>query len=109
MAKAKPSAQAELDELRERAAAERVKQRHLGDALETARAHVEQADEAISSAYEAEDDAAIAAARVALADAEAEADDLARRHAALDSRIRAAQATVDAYVEKHADDLSARL
>jgi hypothetical protein len=63
MAKQRRTAHAALDELRQAAANERMKQRELVAALEAAKAEVEQASAAIADGYAAEDERAVTQAR----------------------------------------------
>jgi hypothetical protein len=105
MAKAKRSAHAELDELRQRAAAERVKARDLGAQLEGAKLNVERAAAAVTEAYAAEDDKLVAHRRKDLEAAEAEVLDLQHRADASPLRVDRAQRQADTFAAEHARDL----
>ena len=103
--KAKQTAHAELDKLRQRAVAERVKARDLEVQLEAAKAKVDSASGYIIAAYEDEDERAVEAARRDLKAAEADVADLGHRVAAAQHRIDRAQRAVDAFTQEHARGL----
>jgi hypothetical protein len=105
MAKAKRSAHAELDELRQHAAAERVKQRYLATQFEAAKREVENAAAAVTEAYAAEDDKLVVQRRDELQAAEAEVLDLQHRADAAGLRVERAQAAADSFQREHARDL----
>jgi len=87
MAKQRKNTHAELDELRQRAGAERVKSGDLEAQLHAAKAKVEGASRGITAGYEAEDERAVDAARRELQAAEAEVADLGYRLAAAELRV----------------------
>jgi hypothetical protein len=95
-------AHAQLDELRQAAAGERVKQRELESELQVARAEVEQASAAIADGYAAEDQKAVAAARKAEETAVAEEEDLQYRLDGAELRVEQAQRALDQFQRDHA-------
>jgi hypothetical protein len=95
----------ELDELRQRAAAERANERELEVRLEAAKAAVEDAGAAVTEAYAA-DNAKLAVRRRREADAAAAAVlDLQHRLNAARLRVGRAQAEADAFRAGHAREL----
>jgi hypothetical protein len=101
----KQSAHAELDQLRQQAAAERVNERELAVRLEAAKAAVDDAGAAVTEAYAA-DDAKLAQRRRQEVDAAAaEVLDLQHRFDAAALRIERAQAEADTFQAEHARDL----
>jgi hypothetical protein len=105
MTKRTLSAHAQLDQLRQAAAAERVNGRELAARLEAAKAAVEDAGAAVTEAYAA-DDAKLAQRRRQEVDAAAaEVLDLQHRVEAAGLRIGRAQAEADTYQAEHAREL----
>jgi len=107
MAKKRKTAHAELDELRQEAAGERMKQRHLEAQLEAGKAKMEEASNAITAAYEVEDKRAVETARQELQSAEADVADLSHRVGAAGRRVVRAQGEADAFTQTYARDLLA--
>jgi hypothetical protein len=107
MAKQRKSAHAELYQLRQQAACERMKARDLEAAVEAAKAKVDEASRAVADAYALEDDKLAAQRRKELQDAEAEVIDLGHRVAAAGLRVQRAQQQLDEFAHEHARDLLA--
>jgi hypothetical protein len=105
MAKAKRSAHADLDELRQHTATERVKQRDLAGQLDAAMQEVESASGAVTEAYASEDAKLVNQRRDELQAAEAKVLDLQHRVDAAAVRIDRAQREADTFVAEHARDL----
>jgi hypothetical protein len=105
MAKAKRSAHAELDELRQQAAAERVKARDLEAELEAASAEVDDAGAAVTEAYAADDAKLATRRRQDLESATAHVLDLQHRVTAAGLRVERAQAEADRFQAEHAREL----
>jgi hypothetical protein len=101
----KPSAHAELDQLRQAAAGERVKQREIETELEAAKAAGDQAGEEITEAYAAENQRAVTTARKAEQAAVAQVRELRHRLEGAAIRVGRAQAEADAYQAEHAPEL----
>ena len=102
---AKRSADAQLDQLRQAVAAERVKARDLETQLEAARLEVEGAARAVTDAY-AEDDAKLAGLRrQELQAAEGDVANLGNRAGAAGLPVERAQQELDAFQREHARDL----
>jgi hypothetical protein len=102
---AKQSAHAQLDELRQRAAAERVQHRELEAQADAATLEVEQASSAIADGYAAEDQRAVTAARKAEEAAVAKVKETQHRLAGAESRVGRAQADADTFQAEHAREL----
>jgi hypothetical protein len=105
--KQRESAHAELDELRQQAAGERMKGRDLEAALDAAKFKVDEADGAVADAYALEDAKLAAHRRKELEAAEAAVIDLGHRVAASGLRVQRAQQQLDEYQGAHARDLLA--
>jgi hypothetical protein len=105
MAKAKRSAHAELDELRQHAVAERVKARDLAAELEAAKAEVDDAGAAVTEAYAADDARLATQRRQDLESATARVLDLQHRVTAAGLRVDRAQADADAFQTDHSREL----
>ena len=103
----KPTAHAQLDQLRKDAAAERVKARDLDAQLDAAKLEVESASGAVADAYALEDDKLAARRREELHNAEAEVIDLGHRVAAAGLRVQRAQQQLDEFAHERARDLLA--
>jgi hypothetical protein len=103
--KAKPSAHAQLDELRQRAAAERVHQRELEAQADAAALEVERASDAIADGYATEDQRAVTAARKAEEAAVAKVKETQHRLAGAEIRVGRAQAEADTFQADHAREL----
>jgi hypothetical protein len=101
------TAHAQLDELRQAAAGERMKQRELEAQLQGARVEVEQASAAIADGYAAEDQKAVAAAGEAEDAAVAKVKDLQHRLNGAEVRVERAQRALDEFQRDHARDLLA--
>jgi hypothetical protein len=101
------SAHAELDELRQQAAAERVKARDVEAQLEAAKAKVEQASASIADGYAAEDQRAVTIARKAEQAAVAQVYELQHRIDGAALRVQRAQQQLDEFAHEHARDLLA--
>jgi hypothetical protein len=101
----KQSAHAELDQLRQAAATERVKQRELEVQKDAAKVKVESAGASITEAYAAEDRRLVAKCRKDLDAAKAEVLDLEHRVAAAGLRIDRAQAEAENFQAEHAREL----
>jgi hypothetical protein len=108
-ARAKRSAHAELDELRQQAATERVKARELEAEEHAARAEIAAAADAVVRAYADQNDAAAKKATLRRDKAERAASDLADRQAAARVRIDRAERAVSSYEREHARELIAEL
>jgi hypothetical protein len=104
-AKRKQSAHATLDQLRQAAAGERVKQRELEVQRDAAKAKVNSAGGAITEAYAAQDDRLAAKLRKDLQAAEADVLDFQHRLAAAGLRAGRAQAEADTFQAEHAREL----
>ena len=83
----KPSAHAQLDQLRQKAAAERMKQRELEAELAAANREAEEASGATTAAYAEDDQRAVTRSRKAETAALAKVDDLEHRLAAAGLRV----------------------
>jgi hypothetical protein len=105
----KPSktAHAQLDELRQYAAAERIKRRDLEAQLAAADLDAEQHSAAITDGYAAEDQRAVARARKGEQQAIAKAGELHHQVEGAGLRVERAQADVDSFERSHARDLLA--
>jgi hypothetical protein len=103
--KTTPSAHATLDQLRQAAAAERVKQRELQAELEAAKGAVDRASDEITEAYAAENQRAVTTARKAEQTAVAQVRELQHRIDAAAIRVGRAQAEADAFQAEHAREL----
>jgi chromosome segregation ATPase len=103
--KAKQSAHATLDELRQQAAGERVKARELEAELEAAKTEVETASDAIAEAYAAENQRAVTAARKTEQAAAAKVKETQHRLAGAEIRVGRAQAEADTFQAEHASHL----
>ena len=106
----KPSktAHAQLDELRQHAAAERIKRRDLEAQLAAAELDAEQHSAAITAGYAAEDQRAVARARKGEQQAIAKAGELLRHQVdGAGLRVERAQADADSFERDHARDLLA--
>lgn len=103
----KQSAHAELDELRQAAAGERVKQRELGLQLDAAKLEVEQASASIADGYAVEDQRAVTAARKTEEAAVAKVRELQHRANGAELRVDRAQQALDEFQRDHARDLLA--
>lgn len=95
MAKSRKTFHAEVDELRQRAAAERVKARDIEAQLEAAKLEVEWAGEAVAGAYASEDQRAVSAALTAEEQAIAEAKDFQHRLTGAMLRVEHVQQELD--------------
>jgi hypothetical protein len=105
VSRAKESAHAQLDQLRQRVAAERHAERELAVQLEAAKVAVDDAGAEVTEAYAAED-AKLAVRRRREVDAAAAAVlDLQHRFDAAGLRVERAQAAADAFVAEHAREL----
>ena len=104
-AKRKPSAHAQLDQLRQAAAAERVSQRELAVQLDAAKAAVDDAGAAVTEAYVADDPKLAARLRQELQAATDEVFDLQHRYDAAGLRVQRAQAEADTFQVDHAREL----
>jgi hypothetical protein len=103
--KTKQSARAQLDQLRQQAAGERVNERELAVRLEAAKAAVDDAGAAVTEAYAA-DDAKLAQRRRQEVDAAAaEVLDLQHSFDAAGLRLERAQAEADTFQAEHAREL----
>jgi hypothetical protein len=103
--KTKQSAHAQLDQLRQQAAAERVNERELAAQLEAAKVAVDDAGAAVTEAYAA-DDAKLAQRRRQEVDAAAaEVLDLQHRFDAAGLRVERAQTEADTFQVEHAREL----
>lgn len=98
----KPTAHAQLDQLRQQAAAERVRHRDLQAELEAAELEVEQASHAIAAGYAAEDQHAVTAARKAEEAAAVQVKDLQHRVTGAELRVEDAQRAADLFAQDHA-------
>jgi hypothetical protein len=105
--KSKPTGHAELDELRQEAADERMKQRDLEAQLEANKAKVEQATAAIAAAYASEDERAVTSARKAESKAIAELRELQHRVDGAGIRVERAQQALDTFMREHPRSLIA--
>jgi hypothetical protein len=105
MAKQRRSTHAELDLLRQQAAAERVRHRELQAEMEAAKLAVEQAGAAIAEGYAAEDQRSVAVSRKAEEAAVAKVKDLQHRLTGAETRVDRAQREADTFTEEHASDL----
>jgi hypothetical protein len=103
--KTKQSAHAQLDQLRQQAAGERVNERELAVRLEAAKAAADTAGAAVTEAYAADDPKLAARRRQELDVAAAEVLDLQHRVDAAGLRVQRAQAEADSFQAKHARDL----
>ena len=105
----KPSktAHAQLDELRQHAAAERIKRRDLEAQLAAAELDAEQHSAAITAGYAAEDQRAVARARKGEQQAIAKAGELRHQVDGAGLRVERAQADADSFERDHARDLLA--
>lgn len=99
------SAHATLDQLRQQAAGERVKQRELQAELEAAKAAVDRASDEITEAYAAENQRAVTTARKAEQDAVAQVRELQHRIDGAAIRVARAQAEADSFQADHAREL----
>ena len=104
--KPRKTAHAELDELRQLAAVERIKRREL-EAQLAAEFDVEQHSAAITDGYAAEDQRAVAPARKGEEAAIAKAGELRHQVDGARLRVERAQADVDSFERDHARDLLA--
>jgi hypothetical protein len=107
MAKQRKTAHAELDELRQDMANERMKARDAESAFEAAKAKVDEADRVVTAAYALEDDKLAVQRRKELQAAEADAVELQRRVDAAGLRVQHAQQQVDTFARERARDLLA--
>lgn len=107
MPRSKQTAHAELDGLRQGAAAERVKQRTLAAEAEAASLAVERASAAIAHGYAAEDERAVAAGRKAEEAAVANLKDIQHRLNGAELRVQRAQRALDDFQRDRARDLLA--
>jgi hypothetical protein len=105
--KPRKAAHAQLDELRQHAAAERIKRRDLEAQLAAAELDVEQHSAAITDGYAAEDQRAVARARKGEQQAIAKAGELHHQVEGAGLRVERAQADVDSFERSHARDLLA--
>jgi hypothetical protein len=103
--KTKQSAHAQLDQLHQQAAGERVNERELAVRLEAAKAAADTAGAAVTEAYAADDPKLAARRRQELDVAAAEVLDLQHRVDAAGLRVQRAQAEADSFQAKHARDL----
>lgn len=103
--KAKRSAHAELDELRQRGAAECAKARELETGLEAAKMDVETAAAGVTDAYTVEDAKLIAQRRKDLEAAEAKVLDLQHRVGGAEIRVEQAQRNLDDFHRESAREL----
>jgi hypothetical protein len=101
------TAHAELDELRQLAAAERIKRRDLEAQLAAAELDVEQRSAAVTDGYAAEDQRAVARARKGEQQAAAKASELHHQVDGAGLRVERAQADIDSFERGHARDLLA--
>jgi hypothetical protein len=101
------SRHAQLDELRQQAAAERMKLRELETNLAAAELDVEQQSRAIADGYAAEDERAVAEARHAEEQAVAKVRELQHQVDGAGIRVERAQQQLDSYERDHARDLLA--
>jgi hypothetical protein len=105
--KPRKTAHAELDDLRQLAAAERVKRRDLEAQLAAAELDVEQHSAATRDAYAAEAERAVAQAHKAEEAAVATAGELQHQVDGAGLRVERAQADVNSFERDHAHDLLA--
>lgn len=105
MAKQRRTTHGELAELRQQAAAERMKQRDAEAALEAAKAAVEDASRGVADAYAQEDAKLAAQRRKELEATEADVLDLQHRVTAAGLRVDRAQGAADSFTQQHARDL----
>jgi hypothetical protein len=103
----KTTAHEQLDQLRQNAAAERVRHRDLQAGMEAAKAEVEQASRAITDGYAAEDQRAVAQARKTETEAVANVRELQHRVDGAALRVERAQQELAAFQREHARDLLA--
>jgi excisionase family DNA binding protein len=103
--KAKQSAHAKLDQLRQQAATERVRHRELQAEIQAAEREVERASGAIGDAYAADDERAVTSSRKAEGAALTKLEDLQHRLAGAELRIERAQLEVDTFAQERARDL----
>jgi hypothetical protein len=101
----KPSLHAVLDQLRQQAAGERVKQRDLEARLEVAKAKVDEASQAVTNAYAMESERDIASSRDAEAAAVAAIEDLEHQVVGAELRVQRADAQATEYERAHAKGL----
>ena len=104
-ARAKETAHAQLDRLRQQAAAERVNERELAARLEAATAAVDDAGAAVTEAYAAEDAKLAQRRRQEVDAAAADVLDLQHRFDAAGLRVQRAQAEADTFQAEHACEL----
>jgi hypothetical protein len=103
--KATVSAHAEVDRLRQQAAAERVSARELQAQLEAAKVAVDDAGAAVTEAYAADDGKLVSRRRSELDAAAADVLDLQHRVDAAGLRVERAQAEADTFQAEHARKL----
>ena len=103
----KPTAHAELDELRQQAATERVRARDLDAQLEAAEDQLEDAAQAIIAGHANDDEKAVTAARKAEDQAIAAVKDLRHRVEGARLRVDRSQAQLDTFLRERARDLLA--
>jgi hypothetical protein len=104
-AKAKQSAHAQLDTLRQQAAGERVSQRELALRLEAAKAAVDDAGAAVTEAYAADDTKLAPRRRQEVDAAAADVLDLQHRFDAAGLWVERAQAEADSFQAEYAREL----
>jgi chromosome segregation ATPase len=105
MAKPRKTAHAQLDQLRQQAAAERVKAHNLEAQLEAAKVEIEDASRAVTDAYAAEDARLAQQRRKQLEAAEAKVIDLGHQVTAAAQRVERARRQLDEFQRHHARDL----
>jgi hypothetical protein len=101
----KKSAHNVLDQLRQQAAAERVRHRELEAEMQAAKLKVEQVGAAIADGYAADDKRAVSSSRKAEEAAVAEVKDLQHRVSGAEIRVERAQREADTFTREHARDL----
>ena len=102
MPRSKQTAHQQLDEHRQRVAAEGMKLRELQEAQARARAELERVDDTIAAAYASEDPRSITEARQAKEDVVARVEDLEPRVAGAELRAQRARQELDAFMAENA-------
>ena len=107
MPRSKPTAHAELDQLRQQAAIERMKARDLEAQLEAAEDQLEDASQAITEGHANGNPKAVAGARKAEEKAIAAVRDLRHRFEGARLRVDRAQTELDTFLRERSRDLLA--
>jgi hypothetical protein len=105
MAKPRRSAHAELDQLRQTVATERVRARDVDAELEAAKQRVEDISDDLTEAFAEDDTQLVQQRRQELQAAEAQVKDLAHRSRAAGLRVERSQRAVDDFAAERARDL----